>query len=67
MTTLTTEEVADRLRCSARKVRVEAAKLGIGANLGGRAGFRYTEADVEALWESMRPPQPVERRRRRSA
>ena len=65
--TLTTEEVAKRLRCSARKVRIEAAKLGIGANLGGRAGYRYTEADVEALWESMRPVQPVERRRRRAS
>ena len=62
---LTTSEVAERLRCSVRKVRKQAAALGIGANLAGRAGYRYTEADVDRLWESMRPAQPVDRRRRR--
>lgn len=62
---LTTADVADRLRCSKRKVTATATRLGLGANLGGRAGFRFTEADVEAMWESMRPTAPVQARRRR--
>ena len=63
--TLTTEDLASRLRCSERKVRKAAAALGIGVNLGGRAGYRYTEAEADALWDSLRPVQTVERRRRR--
>jgi hypothetical protein len=63
--TLTTADLAERLRCSERKIRKAAAVLGIGIDLGGRAGYRYTEAEADALWESMRPVQPVERRRRR--
>lgn len=63
--TLTTADLAERLRCSQRKVRRAAAALGIGADLGGRAGYRYTEAEADALWDSLRPAKPVERRRRR--
>jgi hypothetical protein len=63
--TLTTADLAERLRCSERKIRKAAAALGIGADLGGRAGYRYTEAEADALWESLRPVQTVERRRRR--
>jgi hypothetical protein len=63
--TLTTADLATRLRCSERKVRKAAATLGIGVDLGGRAGYRYTEAEADALWESLRPVQTVERRRRR--
>jgi hypothetical protein len=62
---LTTSDVAERLRCSEWKVRKQAKVLGLGINLGGRAGYRYTEADVDVLWDSMRPAQPVERRRKR--
>lgn len=62
---LTTAEVAERLRCSEWKVRKQSKALGIGANLGGRAGYRYTEADVDVLWDSMRPAPPVARRRKR--
>lgn len=65
--TFTTAEVAERLRCSVRKVRSQAAALGIGANLSGRAGYRYTDSEIDQLWESMRPVQPVERRRRKKA
>lgn len=65
--TLTTADLAERLRCSERKVRKSAVKLGIGIDLGGRAGYRYTEAEADALWESLRPAKPVERRRRRRA
>lgn len=63
--TLTTADLAGRLRCSKVKVRKAAAQLGIGVNLGGRGGYRYTEAEAQALWESLRPVQAVERRRRR--
>lgn len=63
--TLTTADLASRLRCSERKVRKVAAELSIGVDLGGRAGYRYTEAEADALWESLRPVQTVERRRRR--
>jgi hypothetical protein len=63
--TLTTADLAERLRCGERKIRKAATALGIGVNLGGRAGYRYTEAEADALWESLRPVQTVERRRRR--
>lgn len=66
--TLTTADLATRWRCSERKVRKVAAELGVGADLGGRAGYRYTEAEAEALWKSLQPVQAVApRRRRRSA
>jgi hypothetical protein len=65
--TLTTADLAERLRCSERKVRKAAGQLGIGVDLGGRAGYRYTEAEADALWNSLRPVQTVERRRRRRA
>ena len=67
MQTLTTDDVAARLRCSRRKVWDLAAQLGLGANLGGRAGWRFLESDVEAMWEAMRPVAPVKRQRRRAS
>lgn len=65
MTTFTTAEVAEQLRISPRKVRKQSATLGLGINVGGTAGYRYNQADVDALWDSMRPVQTVERRRKR--
>lgn len=65
MTTFTTAEVADQLRISSRKVRNQAKALGLGIAVGGRAGFRYSQADIDALWDSMRPVQAAERRRKR--
>lgn len=65
MTALTAAEVAAEMRCSKRKVTDVASANGIGANLGGRAGFRFTEADVARLWEAMRPAPAVQRRRKR--
>ena len=47
------------------KVLTEAAALGLGMNLRGRAGMRFTEEDYERLVAAMRPAAPVERRRRR--
>lgn len=68
MTTYTTAEVAEQLRISSRKVRKQAGALGLGINAEGRAGYRYSQADIDALWESMRPVQQVApRRKRRSA
>jgi len=65
MTTFTTAEVAEQLRIGVRKVRKVAASIGAGINVGGTAGYRYTQSDVDALWDAMRPAQPVERRRKR--
>lgn len=65
MTTFTTAEVAEQLRISSRKVRKQSAELGLGINVGGTAGYRYNQADVDALWESMRPVQHVAPKRRR--
>lgn len=63
---LTTSQVAHRLGCSLYKVRTQAQRLGVGINLGGRAGFRFTEPEYQRLRESMRVlPQPARRRRRR--
>jgi len=67
METETVYEVADQFRCSPRKVSDVARENGIGANLGGRAGWRFTEGDKLALWEAMRPAKPLVVRRRRRA
>ncbi|WP_109507216.1 hypothetical protein [Nocardioides speluncae] len=66
---MTLPEVAKELRCSPRLVSERARKFGIGARLGGTAGWRFTEADVAKLLAAMRPVPavPVRRRRRRSA
>lgn len=68
MTVKTAAEVAEEFRCSRRKITDAASKFGIGADLGGRAGFRFTEAETLALWEAMRVKSdvPVRRRRRRA-
>lgn len=66
-TVQTVREVAEEFRCSTRKVSDLARANQIGANLGGRAGWRFTEADKLALWEAMRPAKTVTPRRRRRA
>jgi hypothetical protein len=67
MLTQTVYEVADEFRCSPRKVADVAREHGIGANLGGRAGWRFTESDKLAIWEAMRPKKVATVRRRRRA
>lgn len=67
MKTQTAAELAIEFRCSTQKVRSEAAKHGIGSNLGGSAGWRFTEADAAALLAAMRPAKAVVVRRRRRA
>lgn len=66
MSTKTTAEVAAEFRCSERKITETATRHGIGANLGGTAGFRFRDADVEKLWDALKPEvvAPVRRRRR---
>lgn len=61
----TADEVAAKFRCSARLVKKHAAKNHIGLNLKGNAGWRFTEAEIRALREAMKPPAPVQRQRRR--
>jgi hypothetical protein len=63
--TFTTSEVAEQLRISPRKVRELANAIGAYADAEGTAGYRYSQADVEAIWDSMRPAKPIERKRRR--
>lgn len=65
--TKTTAEVAEVFRCSRRKITDTAARHGIGMDLGGRAGYRFTDADVNALREALRPAAVVVPRRRRRA
>lgn len=64
---LTAADVAEKFRCSPRKVRDEAKRIGAGINLGGRAGFRFTEDDVVRIKAALgiQAAAPVERRRRR--
>lgn len=66
---LNAEEIATRLRCSSRKVKDLAAEHGIGMQLGGRAGWRFTELDYRRLCDKLRPeadPDVVDRRRKRA-
>jgi transposase-like protein len=53
--TQTRAEVAAEFRCSPRKVSEVARKHGIGADLGGRAGWRFTAADKSRLLAAMKP------------
>lgn len=60
---LTADEVAALFQCTRRKVTDEATRLGIGYNLGGRAGYRFTAADVDALRRALTPAPKLEGRR----
>lgn len=65
---LTMKDITQRMRCGRKKVAAEATRHGIGIQLGGSAGWRFTEADYERLLQAMRPqPEPAVRRRRRRA
>jgi len=64
----TTTDLAAEFGLTTKTIRKKAAKLGLGIDLDGRAGFRYSETDRAKLIESMRPIVDVApRRRRRSA
>ena len=59
----TAAQVAAIFGCNRRKVWDVARAKGIGYQLGGRAGWRFTEADVDRLRKAMAPPPPVEEKR----
>lgn len=63
----TTETLAEELGVHRKTIRRRAKALGIGIDLQGRAGFRYSEADRRRLLESLRPDAPAPKRRKRRA
>lgn len=65
----TTRDLAEKVGLkSVKAVRARAKLLGLGIDGGGRAGYRYTEADLQKLIESMRPiVVPVQRKRKRAS
>jgi hypothetical protein len=65
--TLTTADLAARLRLNRNTVLKRAKTLGIGLDFEGRAGLRFSEADYKQLVDSMKPSAPVAPRRRRRA
>jgi hypothetical protein len=50
----TAAEIAIELRCSKKTVTKLARQHGIGINLGGSAGYRFTDADKRALADAAR-------------
>ena len=61
-----TADVAAKLGCSSRTVLNRAKDAGVGINIDGRTGMRFSEADVERLVANLRPvPATSPRRRRR--
>lgn len=65
---LTTRDVAARIDLGTKATRRKAKALGLGIDLEGRAGFRYCEADVQKLIDSMRPiVTPAPRKKKRAA
>jgi len=63
----TTADLAAEFGIAPKTLRKKARALGIGIDLEGRAGFRYSDEDRRRLIESMRPEAPVAARRRRRA
>lgn len=63
----TTAALAAEFGVERKTIRRKAASLGLGIDLGGRAGYRYNDDDRRRLIESMKPDAPVARKRRRAA
>ena len=63
----TTAALAKEFGVTTKTLRKRAKVLGIGIDLEGRAGFRYSESDRQRLIESLRPSAPVAPRRKRRA
>ena len=63
----TTAALADEFGIHKDTLRKKAKALGLGIDLQGRAGFRYSDEDRRRLIESLKPPAPVVARRRRRA
>lgn len=64
---LNTHEAAEALDMSEYTVRKLARRVGVGYNIGGASGWRFTPAEVERMRDSMRPAAATPRRRRRRA
>lgn len=65
---LDTADAALLLDVSTWKVRQLAKRLSVGYNVGGKSGWRFSHAEVDAMRDSMRPvPMPAHRRRRRAS
>ena len=63
-----TADLAAEFGLARKTIRKKAASLGLGINLDGTAGFRYSEADRIKLIDSMRPViMPTQRRKRRAS
>ena len=62
---ITSVEMAALLRISREHVTALARRHDIGFNLGGSAGYRFTELDIAALREALRPAPVTAKRRRR--
>jgi hypothetical protein len=62
---MTTAELAEELRCSEWKVRQLARQHRVGMNLGGRAGYRFADVDVETLRKRLVPTAPKQGKRKR--
>lgn len=59
----TTADLAGELQCTTTTVRKRAKALGLGIDLQGRAGFRYSDEDRKRLIESFRPAvEPAKKR-----
>lgn len=54
-----TADLAAELGVARKTVRKKAGALGLGIDLDGSAGFRYSDEDRRKLIESLRPPAPV--------
>lgn len=62
------DSLAKEFGVTRKTIRKRAAALGIGIDLEGRAGYRYSEADRIKFIESMRPVvTPTPRKRKRAA
>lgn len=63
----TTSDLAAEFGIAPKTIRKKARALGLGIDLEGRAGFRYSDADRAKLIESMRPDLPTARKRKRAS
>jgi len=63
----TTQDLANEFQVVDKTIRKKARALGLGIDLGKKAGYRYNDDDRRKLIDSMKPAQPVARKRKRAA